>query len=205
VSAPVTFVIGPGAATLALAASVSSAVSGQPVSFTATVAAAAGTVTFSDGTTQLGTVPVDGSGMATLTTSALPAGPNAITATYSGGADFFSTESAPSSVTVAQAATQVAVVQNSIFKKKKLTSIRLTAEIKRSAPGEGVPTGEVTFELVTKTKKKVKVTKLGIAAISGGAATVTLKANTVLKQAITIIYSGDANDSASTLITSKLN
>jgi hypothetical protein len=204
VSAPVTFVIGPGAATLALAASVSSAVSGQPVSFTATVAAAAGTVTFSDGTTQLGTVPVDGSGMATLTTSALPAGPNAITATYSGGADFFSTESAPSSVIVAKAATQVAVVQNSVFKKKKLTSIRLTAEIIRSAPGEGVPTGEVTIELVTKIKKKEKITRLGTAAISGGVATLTLPASKVLDKAVTIIYSGDANDMPTTFITAKL-
>jgi Bacterial Ig-like domain (group 3) len=204
VSAPVTFVIGPGAATLALAASVSSAVSGQPVSFTATVAAAAGTVTFSDGTTQLGTVPVDGSGMATLATSALPAGPNAITATYSGGADFFSTASAPSSVTVAQAATQVAVVQNSVFKRKRLTSIRLTAEIKRSAPGGGVPTGEVTIELVTKIKKKEKITTLGTAAISGGEATFTLQASKVLDKAVTIIYSGDANDKPTTFTTAKL-
>jgi len=36
-----------------------------------------------------------------------------------------------------------------------LMSVRLTAEIKPLAPGGGVPTGEVTFELVTTTKKKV--------------------------------------------------
>jgi hypothetical protein len=107
-------------------------------------------------------------------------------------------------VTVAQAATQVAVVQNSVFKKKKLTSIRLTAEIKRSAPGEGVPTGEVTIELVTKIKKKEKITTLGTAAISGGEATLTLRASKVLHKAVTIIYSGDANDRPTTFTTAKL-
>ena len=208
-SAPVTFTIGKAAATLDLASSGGSAVYGQAVSFVATVGAAAGTpsgtVMFFDGTTWLATIPLGGSGTATLATSALSSGYHSITATYSGDADFLGVQSTAHSETVAQAATEVAVIQNSVFKRKKLTSVHLTAEIKRSAPGEGVPTGEVTFELVTKTKKKVKVTKLGIAAVSGGAATVTLKANMVLKQAITIVYSGDANDKASTLITPKLN
>ena len=66
-----------------------------------------------------------------------------------------------------------------IFKNKKLMSVRLTAEIKPLAPGGGVLTGEVTFELVTTIKKKVKVTTLGTAAVSGGEATLTLKANKV--------------------------
>ncbi len=209
VSAPATFVIGPGAATVALTPSGSSAVFGQPVSFTATLAAVAGTpsgtVTFSDGTTQLGTVPLDGSGTATLTTSALPVGSQAITATYSGDTDFLGMVSGPHTVTVARAATQVVAVQNSVFKKRKLTSIRLTAKVDPSAPGGGVPTGEVTIELVTKTKKKVKITTLGTAAMSGGAATFTLQASKVLHKAVTIIYSGDANDEASTLITPSLN
>ena len=56
-----------------------------------------------------------------------------------------------------------------------------------------------------KTKKKVKVTTLGTAAVSGGEATLTLKASKVLNKAITIVYSGDANDKASTLITPKLS
>lgn len=208
-SAPVTFTIGQGAATLNLASSGGSALYGQSIGFTASVAAGAGTpggtVTFFDGTTPLATVPLDGSGTATFTTAALSSGSHSITATYSGDADFLGVRSAASSVTVAQAGTEVVVIQNSVFKRKKLMSVRLTAEIKRSAPGGGVPTGEVTFELVTKTKKKVKVTKLGTVAVSGGTATVTLKANTVLKQAITIVYSGDANDRASTLIMPKLN
>ena len=207
-STPLSFTIGQGAATLALASSGGSAVYGQPVSFIATVGAVAGTpsgtVTFSDGTTRLATVPLDGSGAATFTTSALSVGSHSITATYSGDADFLGVQSAPYSETVAQTGTEVVVVQNSVFKKKKLMSVRLTAEIKPLAPGGGVPTGEVTFELVTKTKKKVKVTTLGKAAVSGGEATLTLKANKVLQKGITIVYSGDANDKASTVTTPKL-
>ena len=96
------------------------------------------------------------------------------------------------------------MVQNSVFKKKKLVSVRLTAEIKPLAPGGGIPTGEVTFELVTTIKKKVKVTTLRKAAVSGGEATLTLKANKVPQKGITIVYSGDADDKASAITTPKL-
>ena len=207
-STPLSFTIGQGAATLALASSGGSAVYGQPVSLMATVGADAGTpsgtVTFSDGATWLATVPLDGSGAATFTTSALSLGSHSITATYSGDADFLGVQSAPYSETVAQTGTEVVVVENSVFKKKKLMSVRLTSEIKPLAPGGGVPTGEVTFELVTTSKKKVKVTTLGTAAVSGGEATLTLKANKVPQKGITIVYSGDANDKASTVTTPKL-
>ncbi len=70
------------------------AVFGQPVTFTATVAAvlpslapapAAGTVTFFDGGKPIGTAQsVNGSGVATLATSSLGAGSHSITAQYNG-------------------------------------------------------------------------------------------------------------------------
>ena len=96
------------------------------------------------------------------------------------------------------------MVQNSVFNKKKLMSVRLTAVIKPLAPGGGVPTGEVRFELVATTRKKVKVTTLGTAAVSGGEATLTFKASKVPRQGITIVYSGDANDKPSTITTPRL-
>ena len=207
-STPLTFTVGRGAAKLGLASSGGSAVYGQAASFLATVGADAGTpsgtVTFADGATRLATVPLDGSGTATFTTSALSLGSHSITATYSGDADFLGVQSARYSETVAQTGTEVVVVENSVFKNKKLMSVRLTAEIKPLAPGGGVPTGEVTFELVTTTKKKVKVTTLGTAAVSGGEATLTLKANKLPQKGITIVYSGDANDKASTVTTPRL-
>ena len=48
------------------------------------------------------------------------------------------------------------------------------------------------------------MTTLGTAVVSGGEATLTLKANKVPQQGITIVYSGDATDKASTVTTSRL-
>jgi Bacterial Ig-like domain (group 3)/FG-GAP-like repeat len=74
---------------------------GQPVTFTATVAASlpdrpqpTGSVTFKDGTKALGTLPLM-SGTAMFTTSHLTAGTHSITATYSGDTNFNRHVSAP--------------------------------------------------------------------------------------------------------------
>ncbi|GII79330.1 hypothetical protein Sru01_43120 [Sphaerisporangium rufum] len=67
---------------------------GEPVTFTATVAATGtallptGNVVFSEGTTTLATVPLTGAAQATFTTSSLTAGSHIITATYQGNASF---------------------------------------------------------------------------------------------------------------------
>ncbi|HVK43312.1 MAG TPA: Ig-like domain-containing protein, partial [Micropruina sp.] len=65
---------------------------GDPVTLTATVSTdgatvTTGTVQFSDGATSLGSVPVDASGAAVLTTSTLAVGTHAITASYTDGDD----------------------------------------------------------------------------------------------------------------------
>ena len=193
---------------LEVTSSAGSAVYGQPVSFVATVSAVAGTpagtVTFSDGATPLATVPLDGSATATFTSTALSVGSHSITATYSGDADFLGVQSAPYSETVAQAGTEVVVVENSVFQKKRLISVGLTVQVDPLSPGGGVPTGDVTFELVTKTKKHATVKTLARTALAGGRAMSTLVAKQVLQKAITIVYNGDANDEPSTLTTGKL-
>ncbi len=206
-SAAVPFTIAQGQATIALAPSVRSAVYGQSVTFVATVTASVGgtpggTVTFSDDGTPMVTVSLDGSGKATLTTSALPLGADAITATYNGSADFLGGPSASTSESVGQASTQVVLALQSVSgTKKKATSVGLKAEIEPIAPGGGVPTGDVTFELVKKTRKKTKVTTLGTLPLSGGVATLSVKANKVRNKPITIVYSGGANDKATTVTT----
>ena len=81
-----------------------------------------------------------------------------------------------------------------MLKKKKVVSLDLEASIEPLAPGGGVPTGTVTFEL--KQKKKVKV--LGTVALVGGEATLAVKPKVVLKKSITIVYGGDADFRAST-------
>jgi hypothetical protein len=74
---------------LALSSGPASATEGAPVTLTATVSgpagtpSPAGTVTFKDGSTVLGTAPVSG-GVATLTTSALAAGDHSLSAAFTG-------------------------------------------------------------------------------------------------------------------------
>jgi hypothetical protein len=93
------------ASTTTTLATTSASVFGQSVTFTATVAATApgagnatGSVSFFDGTTQIGTGNLS-AGVATLTTSTLSAGSHSITAVYSGDSSFVtSTSSAVSQV-----------------------------------------------------------------------------------------------------------
>jgi hypothetical protein len=62
----------------------------------------------------------------------------------------------------------------------------------------------VTFELLTKKRKKIHTKIIGTAAVSGGDATLTFKSKLVLSKVITIVYSGDTNFEASTLTAPKL-
>jgi hypothetical protein len=196
-AAPVTFTIDQGTETVGLTSSAGSAVHGQPVTLTATVSdgVTSGTVTFSEGGTTLGSVALSGSDSASLTTSALGIGSQSITASYSGNADFPGATSGPAGVSIAKDATQVVLVPNAVFKKKKVVSLGLKAEIEPVAPGGGQPSGTVTFE-VRKNKKKEMI--LGTLSLGGGAATLAVKSNSVLKKPITILYSGDADFQAST-------
>jgi Big-like domain-containing protein/concanavalin A-like lectin/glucanase superfamily protein len=79
---------------------------GQTVTLTATVTATGsgavptGTVTFMDGSTNLGSAGVDSSGVATLQTSALPAGSDGLTAHYGGDEWSASSDSAATTQTV---------------------------------------------------------------------------------------------------------
>ena len=76
--------------------------SGQPLTITATVTATApgagtptGTVRFLDGSTLLGTGALNGSGVATLTTSALTIGKHTLTVSYLGDPSFLSSSGGP--------------------------------------------------------------------------------------------------------------
>jgi hypothetical protein len=206
-SAPITFTINRGTARIALTTSGDSAVYGQPITIVATVTGPGtpgGAVAFSDGATFLATVPLDGSGTARLTTSGLALGSHAITATYSGDANFLGVRSGPATEFVSQAATRIVLVPHPVLKRKSLKAVGLTAEIEPVAPGGGIPTGLVTFEFIQKHRKKIKIKTLGTTAVHAGAATLTLKPKQVLNKPLTIIYSGDPNYRASTLTPPKL-
>jgi len=82
-----------------LGSSLNPAMVGTAVTFTASVSAVAsgasvptGTTTFTDGSTVLAAVAVNGLGQATLITSSLAVGVHTITATYNGDANFFASQ-----------------------------------------------------------------------------------------------------------------
>ena len=91
-SAPLSQIVNQAGTTITLVSSPNPSNQGDRVTFTATVAGqfggtVTGSVTFTNGGTTLGTANLGG-GVAKFTTSALPSGTDAITATYNGNADF---------------------------------------------------------------------------------------------------------------------
>lgn len=102
----------------ALQSSATSITVGASITLTATVAGASGaavptgTVEFQLGTSSLGTESLDGSGVATLTTTSLPAGSDAITATYNGDANYNASTSPALTITVVAPQPDFAVTDN---------------------------------------------------------------------------------------------
>src|SRR5262249_52393826 len=143
--------VNPAATTVALGSSVNPAVTGQVVTFTATVAAVApgagtptGTVTFQDGDVVLGTFTVGADGTAMVTTSFATAGGHAITASYSGDANL---QASTSAVLTEQVNAPAAAATTTTLSASAPTAVfgqaeTLTATVTSPA---GVPTGTVTF------------------------------------------------------------
>ncbi len=194
-SSPLTQVVEQNTVT-ALTSSVNPAIHGTPVSFTAIVTAAGtvvptGTVTFYDGTVQIGTATLAAAGTtsaaAMFQTSTLAAGTHSITAAYGGDThDFASTSAALSeTVNIASSTTALAASANPDIAGKPLT---LTATVTTNG---GTAAGTVNFYNGT--------TLLGAGTLNGaGAATFTSSTLPVGSYSITAAYQGDANDTAST-------
>jgi autotransporter-associated beta strand protein len=182
------------ATTTTLSADPTSSVFGEQVTLTATVAAddeggtPTGTVEFFAGTTSLGTATL-ANGLATLNTTALPAGTNAVTAKYLGDEDFAGSTSAAATVQVAQASTTttLAVSPGSpVFGQ----SVTLTATVASASPGAGTPTGTVEFFSGT--------TSLGTATLVNGVATLATSSLPVGTNSVTARFTGGGNFATST-------
>ena len=133
------------------------------------------------------------------------AGTYTVVARFPGSPDYSVAQSQPTTFAIAPATATIALEPHAVLKGKKvLKAVELTATIQPVAPGGGVPTGSVTFEFIKKQGKKVKVTNLGTAALSDGAATLTFKPTKVLNQPLKIVYSGDPDFLASTMSPPKL-
>jgi hypothetical protein len=168
-----------------LTASAASITAGQSVTFTAQVTAPegntppTGTVTFSDGTTSLGTGTLNSSGQATYSTSSLALGLHSISAAYSGSAGFAASTSSPITITVSASmlvgttttltATPVTVAAGG--------NVAFSATVAPTS-GTASPTGTVTFSdgattLGTGTLDATGKTTFSSSALSVGAHSVT--------------------------------
>jgi hypothetical protein len=187
-----------GGTSTTLASSAPPSVSGQPVTFTATVTPVppalgtpTGTVTFwIDGTAQ---PPVSLSGgRATYTTAGLSVGSHTIGASYSGDSNFNpSAASLTQTVNKADTTTSLDSLRNPSIVGDPVT---FTAMVSAVAPGAGIPSGTVTFYDGS--------TVLSTAALNSVAgtdqATFSTSGLSLGTHAISATYNGDGNFNGST-------
>jgi len=182
------------ATTTTLTSSTNPSIFGQSVTFTATVAPSTGsgtptgTVTFYAGTTALGTTTLS-SKKASLKSTSVPVGSQAITAVYTGDTTYAPSTSAVLTQTVNQDSTTTKVTSSanpSVYGQP----VTLTTTVKAVSPGSGTPTGTVTFYDGT--------TNLGTGTLSGGTTTLSTTFFVVGSHSVTVVYSGDPDFTGST-------
>jgi hypothetical protein len=178
-------------------APVTSVTEGQPVTLEADIsggANASGTVTFYNGSNAIGTAQVSSpyfyfslDGGAQLSTTFSSSGVQSITAKYSGDEFNASSTSQPISIGVYsnQLITSSLTLQASTTTPQYLTNVMLTATVTPTAA-----TGTVTFYNGT--------TNLGIAAVSGGTASLSTSFTAGGAYTLHAVYSGDYNYLSST-------
>ena len=173
--------------TIQLSTSANEIAYGTQVTFTAQVTGAdgtpTGTITFVDATTgaALGTVGLDGTGTAQLTTTLVPGGSNTIRATYSGDGTYLT-----SATTVTQAVTAGTTLQFSSSASPSIygNAVTFTARVTGAF---AMPTGTVNFYDDT------TGALLGAAALDGnGVAQLTTADLSLGTHRIRAVYSGDS-------------
>jgi hypothetical protein len=184
---------------------------GADVLLTATISSTTagtitGTVTFFDGSTQIGTGSVSMSGqvgVATFTTSTLSEGSHAITAQYGGDANY-STSTSPAytqSVTNGGAlAVTTTTATSSLNPSIVGANVTFTATVVPTAPSASKPSGAlVTAATPTGTVTfKDGSTTLGTGTLTSGATTFSTAALTQGSHTISAVYGGDTNYATST-------
>jgi len=186
-----------GATSATVATSQSPTVFGQPVTFTATVAAAApstltptGTVAFAiDGGT-VATVSLNASGQATFTTSTISVSgsPHVVSATYVDGSGNYATTTATNTQTITSAPTTT-TVNTSGSPSGSGQSVTFTATVTANAPSTATPTGTVTFTIDGGSSTTVSLSPAGTATLTTSSLSVGGSPHT-----ITAVYNpADAN------------
>ncbi len=186
--------------TTALASSLNPATSGQSVTFTATVTGPSGApvptgqVSFLDGNTLLGNAALNGSGVATLSTSTLSVGSQSITALYGGDENFANSTSTALTQVVnsnSGAAATTTMVVSSLNPSASGQSVTFTATVSGPSGNTTTPTGTVTFMDGS--------TILGTGSLNGSAqATYTTSSLGTGSHSITAVYGGNSTFNGST-------
>jgi hypothetical protein len=157
---------------------------GAAVTLTATVASAggapSGSVTFLTGTTSIGTAPLNANGVATLTTTSLPAGTDSVTAAYAGSGTFSGSTSSAVIVTVTAAIGATTTTLTAPTSATYGSPLTLTAVVSAAS---GTPTGVVNFYY--------GAAALGTADLdSSGTAALSTTALPVGSDSVTAVYAG---------------
>ena len=178
----------PGPTTTTLASSLNPSTFNQSVTFTATVTATGGgtptgTVTFTpDGSNVLGASALNGSGQATVSTSALTAGTHSIVASYGGDSNDQPSASTPLTQTVQMASSTLSIASNI---DPSFYSQAVTFTVYVSPQFGGNATGGMNFYNST--------SAIGTAGVSGNKATLTVSTLPIGTANIQGIYTGDSN------------
>jgi hypothetical protein len=190
VSVPYTLIV-KQLTSVALTTSVNPAQALSPITFTASVTnsgvgVATGTVTFTDGSTQLGTATLDATGKALLAVPALSAGNHTIQASYAGDNSNFSSVSSglnegvqlrPTTTTLTASATDPSNLQEITL----ISVVRWTGTVP--------PTGLITFSSGNTIIGSSAIDSTGVATLS-----IILQSS---PESITASYSGDSSYAAS--------
>ena len=185
VSAGVTHTVQLTGATVSVSGSPSTAVTGQTVTFTATVTGSSGTPTgmvqFADGATAIGS-PVALSGGTAQTSTALSAGTHTITASYSGDGTYGAGSGSLASYVVNKGATTVNISSDAPDPSVAGASYTVSFGVVATGPASGSPGGTVTVSD-------------GSASCTGDApfGSCDLTSTTVGSKTITVTYEGDGD------------
>lgn len=178
-----------------VSSSSSSPTFGASVTLTAVVTGIGGTgtpggsVQFFANSTPLGTGTLNGNGVATLNTTALPVGVDQVTAAYAGNASFAPSTSSATTVNVAKAPTTTTLTVIPIASAFG-QSVTLTATVAPTTSGLGTPTGTVEFLNGSSEIETIRMTN--------GVATLTTSALPVGNDSITALYESDNTFASST-------
>ena len=147
----------------------------------------AGSVSFTDGGTSIGSAALSSSGVAVLSVSTLAPGTHTIVANFAGNSNIDASSSLPQTLVVKELTTTT--LASSANPTTALSSFALNATIVSS--GVGVPTGIVTFSEGSNV--------VGTAALNvNGVASLSIPPLVVGNQSFTASYAGDTDNFAST-------